>query len=192
MWAILFSPQYIKCTVHVEPVESSTLGVSFIRERHLLGVFVDYIEFHANTKGKRAADIERHQNRWHYNEWFTHWSRVTYICVGNLAIIGSESGLFPCRRQAIIWTNAGILLKENALESVVWGMASNLSRPQCVKSLILVYFLPFIEIYGWAGTYSLDNQINNMASHFVSYKRFEFQSYVHWTFPLHYNHANYR
>ena len=32
------------------------------------------------------------------------------ICVGNLAIIGSENGLSPDRRQAIIWTNAGILL----------------------------------------------------------------------------------
>ena len=27
-----------------------------------------------------------------------------------LYIIGSDNGLLPCRRQAIIWTNAGILL----------------------------------------------------------------------------------
>ena len=40
----------------------------------------------------------------------THWSRVTHICVGNLTIIGSDNGLAPGRRQAIIWTNAGILL----------------------------------------------------------------------------------
>ena len=33
-----------------------------------------------------------------------------YICVGNLATIGSDNGLSPARRQAIIWTNAGILL----------------------------------------------------------------------------------
>ena len=33
-----------------------------------------------------------------------------YICVGNLTIIGSDNGLSPGRRQAIIWTNAGILL----------------------------------------------------------------------------------
>ena len=39
----------------------------------------------------------------------THWARVTHICVGNLAIIGSDNGLSPSRRQAIIWTNAGIL-----------------------------------------------------------------------------------
>ena len=41
---------------------------------------------------------------------FTHWGRVTHICVGNLAIIGSDNGLSPGRRQAIIWTDAGILL----------------------------------------------------------------------------------
>ena len=40
----------------------------------------------------------------------THWGRVTHIYVGNLAIIGSDNGLSPGRRQAIIWTNYGILL----------------------------------------------------------------------------------
>ena len=40
----------------------------------------------------------------------THWSRVMHICVGKLTIIGSDNGLSPGRRQAIIWTNAGILL----------------------------------------------------------------------------------
>ena len=40
----------------------------------------------------------------------THWGLVTHICVGKLAIIGSDNGLPSGRRQAIIWTNAGILL----------------------------------------------------------------------------------
>ena len=40
----------------------------------------------------------------------THWRRVTHICVVKLTIIGSDNGLSPERRQAIIWTNAGILL----------------------------------------------------------------------------------
>ena len=40
----------------------------------------------------------------------TQWGRVTYICVGNLTIIGSDNGLSSGRRQAIIWTNNGILL----------------------------------------------------------------------------------
>ena len=45
---------------------------------------------------------------WHW--LLTHWGRVTHICVADLATIGSENGLSPVRRQAIIWTNAGILL----------------------------------------------------------------------------------
>ena len=39
----------------------------------------------------------------------THWGLVTHICVDNLTTIGSDNGLSPDRRQAIIWTNAGIL-----------------------------------------------------------------------------------
>ena len=78
---------------------------------------------------------------------------MIHICVGNLTIIGSDNGLLPGRRQAIIWTNAGILIigplrnklqwnsnrnsnifvQENAPENVVSEMASILSRPQCVK-----------------------------------------------------------
>ena len=45
--------------------------------------------------------------------WFiislTHWGRVTHICVSKLIIIGSDNGLAPERRQAIIWTIARIL-----------------------------------------------------------------------------------
>ena len=32
----------------------------------------------------------------------THWGRVTHMCVGNVTIIGSDNGLSPGRRQAII------------------------------------------------------------------------------------------
>ena len=50
---------------------------------------------------------------------FTHWGRVTHICVSKLTIIGSNNGLPPDRHQAIIWTNAGILL--------IWILGKNLS-----------------------------------------------------------------
>ena len=83
----------------------------------------------------------------------THWGRVTHIRVSELIIIGSDNGLSPGRRQAIIWNNAGLLLieplganvseisvgiqifsfKKNALEHVVCETAAILSRPQCVK-----------------------------------------------------------
>ena len=35
---------------------------------------------------------------------------MTHICVSILTIIGSDNGLLRGRHQAIIWTNAGILL----------------------------------------------------------------------------------
>ena len=85
----------------------------------------------------------------------TQWGRVTHICVSKLTIIGSDNGLSTGRRQAIIWTNAGILsiqtnitnklqwnlkrnahvfIQENAFENVFSEMAAIWSRPQCVKS----------------------------------------------------------
>ena len=85
----------------------------------------------------------------------THWSPVTHICITKLTIIGSDKGLSPGRRQAIIWTNAGILLitplgtnfneffyrnsyifiQENAFQNVVCKIAAILSRPQCVNRI---------------------------------------------------------
>ena len=50
----------------------------------------------------------------YHHPWYwpciTHWGWVTHISIGNLTIIGSDNGLLPGRHQAIIWTNAGILL----------------------------------------------------------------------------------
>ena len=43
-----------------------------------------------------------------------------HIHIGNLTIIGSDNGLLPGRRQAIIWTNAGILL--------IWQLGINFSE----------------------------------------------------------------
>ena len=56
---------------------------------------ITYKRFHLNLPGANVL---------------THWGRVTHICVRNLTIIGSDNGLSPGRRQAIIWINAGILL----------------------------------------------------------------------------------
>ena len=83
----------------------------------------------------------------------THWGRMTHIYIGKLIIIGLDNGLSPGRRQALIWTNAGILLirplgtnfseilirihtmsfKKMHSKMSVCEMASILSRPQCVK-----------------------------------------------------------
>ena len=40
----------------------------------------------------------------------TNCDRVTHICVSKLTTIGSDNGLSPGRCQAIIWTDARILL----------------------------------------------------------------------------------
>ena len=61
---------------------------------------------------------------------------MTHISVSKRTIIGSDNGLSPGRRQAIIWINVEILLignlnrnsyifiQENASENVVWKMAA--------------------------------------------------------------------
>ena len=45
-----------------------------------------------------------------YSPGLTHWGWVTHTCVNKLTINDSDNCLSPDRRQAIIWTNAGILL----------------------------------------------------------------------------------
>ena len=83
--------------------------------------------------------------------YFDHWGRVTHICVGELTTIDIDNGLLPGRRQAIIWTNAGILLIgplginfseilieihfhwRNAFQNVVCEMLSISSRLQCIN-----------------------------------------------------------
>ena len=61
----------------------------------------------------------------------THWGRVTHICVGTNTNIGSDNGLSPGRRQAIIWTNAGIFPR-NKLQ---W----NLKRNSCIFIQVNVF-----------------------------------------------------
>ena len=55
--------------------------------------------------------------------YLTHWGSVTHICLNDLTIIGSDNSLSPGRRQAIIWTNAGIsligLLRTNFSEILI-------------------------------------------------------------------------
>ena len=54
---------------------------------------------------------------------------MTNIWVSELTIIGSDNGLSPSRRQAIIWTNAEILLigplETNVSE--IWSEIHNFS-----------------------------------------------------------------
>ena len=78
---------------------------------------------------------------------------MTHICVDNLIIIGSDNGLSPGRRQAIIQTNAGKLLigplGTNFSEILIWiqtfsfkkmhlKMSSAKWRPFCLGLNVLV------------------------------------------------------
>ena len=67
-----------------------------------------FIGWAHTQNGRWILQKKHHSIIWCHS--LTHWGRATYICVGKLTIIGSDNGLSPERRQAIIWTNAGILL----------------------------------------------------------------------------------
>ena len=84
----------------------------------------------------------------------THWGRVTHICVSKSTIIGSDNGVSPGQRQAIVWTNAGILLirtegkyfseilSENRIFSfkkMDLKMSSAKLRPFCIGVNVLIY-----------------------------------------------------
>ena len=88
----------------------------------------------------------------------THWGRVTHICVSKLTIIGSDNGLSPGRRQAIIWTNDGILLIRTfqthfseivseihtfSCKKIHWKMSSGKWRPFCLGHIVLKHNCSF-------------------------------------------------
>ena len=113
----------------------------------------------------------------------THWGRVTHICITKLTTIGSDNGLSPGRRQAIIWTNAGILLIQTlgpnfseilreiytfSFKKMHLKMSAILSRPQCVNNqnmvrISLERLSMFIE-----GNWTLEHNLNVITSMVIS------------------------
>ena len=91
---------------------------------------------------------------------------MTHICVSKLTIIGSDNGLSPDRRRAIIWTNAGLLLigplgrnfNEISIEihkfsfkTIHLKMSSGKWRPSCLglnvlKCVRAFHYLPKFSI----------------------------------------------
>ena len=59
---------------------------------------------------------------------------MTHVCVSKLAIIVSDDGLSHDRRQAIIWTNAGILS--------IGPLGTNFN-----ENLIEIYAFPFKKMH---------------------------------------------
>ena len=79
----------------------------------------------------------------------THWGRVMHIWVSKLTLLGSHNGLLPRWCQAIICTNAGILLtwnlgtKFNEISSEIHTfsfkkMSSGKWRPFCLSLNVLI------------------------------------------------------
>ena len=80
---------------------------------------------------------------------------MTHICVSKITIIGSDNGLAPGRRQAIIWTNVVILLIEPlgtnfseiliaihifSLQKMHMNMSSGKWRPFCLDLNVLTHW----------------------------------------------------
>ena len=120
----------------------------------------------------------------------THWGRVTHICVGNLTIIGSDNGLSPGRRQAIIWTNAGILLigplgtdfNEISIEShtflfkkMYFNMSSAKWRPFCLGLNVLTH---------WGRDKMAAISHTTFSNAFSWMKMYEFRLRYHWSLFL--------
>ena len=118
----------------------------------------------------------------------THWSQVLHACVNILTIIGSDNGLSSGQRQAIIWTNVGILLnghlgtnfseirmkknfiQEKTFENVVYEWWS-LSRLQCVNTKYTSlhnqstwHFYFFVTLFSY---YVIDGNEKNYGVFFV-------------------------
>ena len=85
-----------------------------------------------------------------------HWAWEMPICISNLIIIGSDNGLSPGWCQAIIWTNAGILLFEPlgtnfreilikvhmfSFKKIYLKMSSGKWRPFCLSLNMLMNWL---------------------------------------------------
>ena len=99
----------------------------------------------------------------------THWGRVTHICIGKLIIIGSDNGLSPDRRQAIIWTNAALLsigplrtyfsenlikMQQFSLKKMHVKMSSAKWRLSCLSLNVLMHWM-WLFCYGFHISHSI-------------------------------------
>ena len=72
-----------------------------------------------------------------FQPYFTHWSRVTHICVTRLQYNHHCWGIVNSNKlQCNLKRSSCVFIQENAFENVVCEMASILSRPQCVDDTV--------------------------------------------------------
>ena len=119
----------------------------------------------------------------------THWGRVTHICVGKLTIVGSDNGLSPGRRQAITWTNAGILLNrtlgtnfcEILSEIHTFSLTKNYLKISSAKWRPFYFGLSALTHWGRSKTVAISQTFWNACSRM---KMYEFRLIFHWSLFL--------
>ena len=112
-----------------------------------LGLSSDLLSIQASSSATLKKNVQN---------ILTHWGSVTHICVVKQNIIGSDNGLSPGQRQAIIWTNAGILLigplgtnfseiligiQTFSFKKMHWKMSSGKWRPSCLGLNVLRWLM---------------------------------------------------
>ena len=128
-----------------------------------------------------------------------------FICFSKLNIIGSDNGLSPTRRQAIIWTNAGILLirplrtnfSEIFIEVYTFSykkmhskMSSGKWRPFCLGLNVLRQYIQIIHSIHIGDELALNQIISRTVNYmltniepYVSSLRPSEASMCQWTMP---------
>ena len=107
-----------------------------------------YLKYQLLFIAECCCQVISRATNWFHKRLLTHWGRVTHICVSKLTIIGSDNGLSPGRRQAIIRTSDGILLigpiGTNCSEMLIFSfkkihfeMSSGKWRPFCLGLNVL-------------------------------------------------------
>ena len=122
-----------------------------------------------------------------------YWGRVTHICLSKLTIIGSDNVLSPGRHQAIIRTNAGILLigplgtnfREMLIKTLTFSLkktrlkvSSAKWRPFCLGLNVLKHL--FLHSY-WNFQWNLFQMVQFICHHWLLNKRLSKQSWG-WLF----------
>ena len=93
--------------------------------------------------------------------FLTHWGWVTHICVSKLTIFASDSGFSPGRRQAIIWSNAGIWL--------IGPLGTNFSE------IVTSFSYSFILCLNWMNSIGIFKIKSNCSETYTTYV----ENYVH-------------
>ena len=146
---------------------AAILQMTFSNSFPILKIILLWLKFHRIVFPMVQTTI--------YQYWLTHWGRVTHICVIKLTITGSDNGLSPDRRQAIIWTNAGILLTgplgTNFRETLIENLTFSFTKMRLkVSSAKWRTFCPGLNVLRyWPGGYHTTTSDHRPASQTMKY-----------------------